>query len=60
MREHDRWLPVSQDPAFDRYINSGWSNWTCPFCGDAMPNGWPDPSSWACCGEVGHAEYQEK
>ncbi len=35
--------------------NSG--EWRCPYCGTSMPDGVDDPSAWAHCGEVGHAEH---
>ena len=35
----------------------GEGEWRCPYCGAVMPDGVDDPSVWAHCGEVGHAEH---
>lgn len=29
--------------------------WLCPYCGKEKPE-CDEPSSWACCGEAGHAQ----
>lgn len=30
--------------------------WHCMYCGKPIPDSFPQPSDWACCGETGHVE----
>lgn len=33
--------------------------WRCAYCGEPVNDGCPDPSQFACCGEVGHVEQDK-